>query len=223
MLNDTGSIGLSSSSLSLKAPSLDKLYFISYSGSVCSVCRCSLQAIKPPPLPPRLFFNIHLQHLQLTAFSGLLDQFPSAAITPTLLLPLPISYPQWASQLKTHLLLYFFYAGILGKVVLRSYLSLAVMSTAPIPPAAYPWNIPGRIAELKAIINNPETSDEQKINVQVAINLYGGKMQPIPRVCIQGGKVINLQKLDFSRPFWMEGYLQQLSAQTAIPATEPAS
>ncbi|EFE38617.1 hypothetical protein TRV_06705, partial [Trichophyton verrucosum HKI 0517] len=226
--------------------------FISSLGIVCSVCRCSLQAIKPPPLPPRLFFlfflfilNIHLQHLQLTAFSGLLDQFPSAAITPTLLLPVRVVFSvhlrgrvvgKSVEDPSSPLLLLRRDIGQEKLLVLSRHVHCSNSSSF----------LPSRIAELKAIIDNPETSDEQKINVQVAIDLYGGKMQPIPRVCIQGGQVINLQRLDFSRPFWMEvlslyhspklvyplfsaypfsiqGYLQQLSAQTAIPATEPAS
>ncbi|EGD87137.1 hypothetical protein H112_05664 [Trichophyton rubrum D6] len=94
---------------------------------------------------------------------------------------------------------------------------------SPVPTVSSLRNIWDRVAELQAMINNPEISSEQKINIQTAIDLYYKSGQPIPRVCIQGGKVICLQDLDFSRPFWMEGYGQQLSAHTVIPAAEISS
>ncbi|OAL62214.1 hypothetical protein A7C99_6791 [Trichophyton rubrum] len=150
---------------------------------------------------------------------SLLDQFPSAAITPTLLLPVRVVFSvHLRGRLSTvgksvedpssPLLLLRRDIGQGGPkklLVLSRHVHCSNTSSC----------LPSRIAELKAIINNPETSDEQKINVQVAINLYGGKMQPIPRVCIQGGKVINLQKLDFSRPFWMEHGVQQFAHRVA--------
>ncbi|KMP02010.1 hypothetical protein CIRG_02149 [Coccidioides immitis RMSCC 2394] len=83
------------------------------------------------------------------------------------------------------------------------------------------WDVPGRIAELQAMINNPATDEPQKLNLQTAINLYHTKELPGRFKWIQDGKVVRHKDIDFQRPFWVEGYGQQLSSQIMIPATMP--
>ncbi|DAA75749.1 TPA_exp: Uncharacterized protein A8136_1471 [Trichophyton benhamiae CBS 112371] len=50
----------------------------------------------------------------------------------------------------------------------------------PLPACPNPikWDVEGRIAELQAIIDSPETKEGQKINLQAAINLYHEKKLP---------------------------------------------
>ncbi|EAS36642.2 uncharacterized protein CIMG_01996 [Coccidioides immitis RS] len=93
----------------------------------------------------------------------------------------------------------------------------------PLPtfPNPIQWDVPGRIAELQAMINNPATDEPQKLNLQTAINLYHTKELPGRFKWIQDGKVVRHKDIDFQRPFWVEGYGQQLSSQIMIPATMP--
>ncbi|KAF3898664.1 hypothetical protein GTR04_0045 [Trichophyton interdigitale] len=95
----------------------------------------------------------------------------------------------------------------------------------PLPACPNPikWDVEGRIAELQAMIDSPATKEGQKINLQVAINMYHEKKLPAPALYIQKGKVISLQDLDTAYPFWVEGFGQQFSAQALIPAVEPTS
>ncbi|KAM5441464.1 hypothetical protein MferCBS31731_003535 [Microsporum ferrugineum] len=91
----------------------------------------------------------------------------------------------------------------------------------PLCPNPIQWDVPGRIAELQAMIDDPATSEPQKINLQAAIDLYHRKELPGPIIVIQDGKVVPLAKLDIRRPWWGEGYGQQLSSQAMIPAAVP--
>ncbi|KAM5477076.1 hypothetical protein MauCBS54593_000347 [Microsporum audouinii] len=71
------------------------------------------------------------------------------------------------------------------------------------------------------MIDDPATSEPQKINLQAAIDLYHRKELPGPIIIIQDGKVVPLANLDIRRPWWGEGYGQQLSSQAMIPAAVP--
>ncbi|OAT00265.1 uncharacterized protein BDCG_16552 [Blastomyces dermatitidis ER-3] len=92
------------------------------------------------------------------------------------------------------------------------------LPTFPIP---IQWDVPGRIAQLRAMIDDPATSQAQKINLQVAINLYHSKELPGRFKYIQNGKVVSLKDINFKQPYWVEGYGQQLSSRATIPATVP--
>ncbi|WEW56265.1 hypothetical protein PRK78_001707 [Emydomyces testavorans] len=93
----------------------------------------------------------------------------------------------------------------------------------PLPTIPNPiqWDVPGRIAELQAMINNPATDEQQKLNLQAAINLYQTKELPGEFRFIQDGKVVCHKDIDFLRPYWVEGYAQQLSSHVVTPATMP--
>ncbi|OJD27481.1 hypothetical protein ACJ73_01120 [Blastomyces percursus] len=93
----------------------------------------------------------------------------------------------------------------------------------PLPtfPNPVQWDVPGRIAELQAMINDPATDEPQKLNLQTAINLYHTGELPGRFKWIQDGKVVRHKDIDFRRPYWVEGYGQQLSSQVMIPATMP--
>ncbi|KAI1912242.1 hypothetical protein LOZ61_003404 [Ophidiomyces ophidiicola] len=95
----------------------------------------------------------------------------------------------------------------------------------PLPtfPNPIQWDVPGRIAELQAMIDDSATQEPQKLNLQTAINLYHKKELPGPFKWIQDGKVVNHQDIDFWRPYWVEGYGQQLSSQVIVPAAIPNS
>ncbi|KAG5293156.1 hypothetical protein I7I50_03464 [Histoplasma capsulatum G186AR] len=88
----------------------------------------------------------------------------------------------------------------------------------PVCPIPIQWDVPERIAELQAIIDDPATSEAQKTNLQAVIKLYHDKVFPGPLKWIQDGKVVLLKDINFDRPYWSEGFAQQLSAQTMIPA-----
>ncbi|EER36800.1 conserved hypothetical protein [Histoplasma capsulatum H143] len=90
----------------------------------------------------------------------------------------------------------------------------------PVCPVPIQWDVPARIAELQAIIDDPATSEAQKINLQAVIKLYHDKVFPGPMKWIQDGKVVLLKDINFHQPYWSEGFAQQLSAQTMIPALE---
>ncbi|KAG5288179.1 hypothetical protein I7I48_10333 [Histoplasma ohiense] len=88
----------------------------------------------------------------------------------------------------------------------------------PVCPIPIQWDVPGRIAELQAKIDDPATRETQKINLQTAIKLYHQKELPGRLKRIQDGKVVPLKDIDFRRPHWTEGHLQQLSLQAEILA-----
>ncbi|KGY15550.1 hypothetical protein PABG_11543 [Paracoccidioides brasiliensis Pb03] len=92
------------------------------------------------------------------------------------------------------------------------------LPTFPIP---LQWDVDGRISELQAMINDPATREPQKINLQTAINLYREKKLPGRFKWIQDGKVVSHKAIDFQRPYWVEGYGQQLSSRAIIPAIVP--
>ncbi|KAM5494877.1 hypothetical protein MaudMau93_000175 [Microsporum audouinii] len=52
------------------------------------------------------------------------------------------------------------------------------------------------------MIDDPATSEPQKINLQAAIDLYHRKELPGPIIIIQDGKVVPLANLDIRRPWW---------------------
>ncbi|KMP03836.1 hypothetical protein CIRG_03528 [Coccidioides immitis RMSCC 2394] len=54
-----------------------------------------------------------------------------------------------------------------------------------------------------------------------AINLYHAGDLPARFLYIQDGKVVLHRDLDFRRPYWVEGYGQQLSSQNTIPDVVP--
>ncbi|KAK2785657.1 hypothetical protein FQN52_008345 [Onygenales sp. PD_12] len=93
------------------------------------------------------------------------------------------------------------------------------LPTCPIP---FQWDVEGRIAELRAIINDPATSESQKVNLETAIKLYREKELPGELRWIQDGKVVPHKDIDFRRPYWNEGYAQQLSSRAILPAVESA-
>ncbi|EFE37787.1 hypothetical protein TRV_07560 [Trichophyton verrucosum HKI 0517] len=77
----------------------------------------------------------------------------------------------------------------------------------PLPACPNPikWGVEGRIAELQAIVDTPQIKEGQKINLQAAINLYHEKKPPPPPPSLfKKGKVISLQDLNTTYPFWIE-------------------
>ncbi|OAL75712.1 hypothetical protein A7D00_1312 [Trichophyton violaceum] len=97
----------------------------------------------------------------------------------------------------------------------------------PLPACPHPiqWDVPGRITELQTMIDDPTTSEPQKKNLQTAINLYRENELPGHFKWIQDGKVVPHKNIDFKRPYWVEGYGQQLSSQAMVPsqASQPMS
>ncbi|EFR03580.1 hypothetical protein MGYG_06578 [Nannizzia gypsea CBS 118893] len=85
------------------------------------------------------------------------------------------------------------------------------LPTCPIP---IQWDVPGRIAELQAMIDDPATSEPQKINLQAAIDLYHRKELPGPVVIIQDGKVISLKDFNINRPWWSKDGLSKETPRT---------
>ncbi|QSS59614.1 hypothetical protein I7I51_09050 [Histoplasma capsulatum] len=106
-----------------------------------------------------------------------------------------------------------------------SYLQLSASTSSSLPfnplPVSPIGDVQGRIAELQAKIDDPATSESQKINLQTVIKLYHDKELPGRLKWIQDGKVVQLKDIDFHRPHWTEGHLQQISTQAMIPATKP--
>ncbi|EFQ99835.1 hypothetical protein MGYG_02847 [Nannizzia gypsea CBS 118893] len=90
----------------------------------------------------------------------------------------------------------------------------------PVCPNPIKWDVEGRIAELQAMIDSSETKEDQKINLQAAINLYHEKKLPAPLLYIQKGKVIPLQDFDPAYPFWVEVMLP--SYRYLIPSIQSA-
>ncbi|KAK2746182.1 hypothetical protein FQN57_003304 [Myotisia sp. PD_48] len=80
------------------------------------------------------------------------------------------------------------------------------------------WDVPGRIAELQTMIDDPATSEPQKKNLQTAINLYHEKELSGSFRWIQDGKVVPHNNIAFRRSYWVEGYAQQLSTQAMVPS-----
>lgn len=78
----------------------------------------------------------------------------------------------------------------------------------PATPNPIQWDVPGRIAELQEMIDDPVTSESQKTNLRVAIDLYHAKVLPGRLRHIQDGKVVQLESIDFRRPHWAEVFLQ---------------
>ncbi|EFQ97348.1 hypothetical protein MGYG_00387 [Nannizzia gypsea CBS 118893] len=74
----------------------------------------------------------------------------------------------------------------------------------PICPNPIQWDIPKRITDLEAVRDKPETPNEQKINIQVAIDVYKEKKCAVPRFYIQDGKIIDLQSLNPRRIHWAD-------------------
>ncbi|OJD27198.1 hypothetical protein ACJ73_01403 [Blastomyces percursus] len=97
----------------------------------------------------------------------------------------------------------------------------------PLPACPNPiqWDVTGRIAELQTLIDDPATSEPQKKNLQTAINLYHENVLPGRFKWIQDGKVVPHKAIDFRRPYWVEGYGQQLSSRAMVSnqAPQPAS
>ncbi|KAM5475252.1 hypothetical protein MauCBS54593_001728 [Microsporum audouinii] len=60
------------------------------------------------------------------------------------------------------------------------------------------------LAELQAMIDDPATSEAQKINFQTAIKLYHEHELPGRFKWIQDGKVVRHKDIDFRRPYWVE-------------------
>ncbi|KAK2734589.1 hypothetical protein FQN57_001636 [Myotisia sp. PD_48] len=76
----------------------------------------------------------------------------------------------------------------------------------PLPACPIPikWDVDGRIKTLQAKIDDPETVEEQKVNLRYAIELWKEGVMPRSIMYIQDGKVVDLDALDFQRPWWME-------------------
>ncbi|EER36860.1 conserved hypothetical protein [Histoplasma capsulatum H143] len=102
-----------------------------------------------------------------------------------------------------------------GRCSLTSYqeLSIAVQQMVCI---ACMWDVPGRIAELQAIIDDPATSEAQKTNLQTVIKLYHDKVFPGPLKWIQDGKVVLLKDINFDRPYWSENGIAYISQPILI-------
>lgn len=54
------------------------------------------------------------------------------------------------------------------------------------------------------MIDDPVTSEPQKINLQTAINLYHENELPGRFKWIQDGKVVPHKNIDFRRSYWVE-------------------
>ncbi|EGC49137.1 conserved hypothetical protein [Histoplasma capsulatum var. duboisii H88] len=78
------------------------------------------------------------------------------------------------------------------------------------------WDVPGRIAELQAIIDDPATSEAQKTNLQTVIKLYHDKVFPGPLKWIQDGKVVLLKDINFDRLYWSENGIAYISQPILI-------
>ncbi|KAM5455522.1 hypothetical protein McanCB49686_003780 [Microsporum canis] len=70
------------------------------------------------------------------------------------------------------------------------------------------------------MIDDPATSEAQKINLQTAIKLYHEHELPERFKWIQDGKVVRHKDIDFRRPYWVE---IRLWPATMIPTIEPES
>ncbi|OJD26154.1 hypothetical protein ACJ73_02464 [Blastomyces percursus] len=100
-------------------------------------------------------------------------------------------------------------------------MSPSTFNPRPACPNPIQWDVPARIALLQSMISNPATSEPEKKNLQTAIALYESGDLPGRFKYIQDGKVVPLRSINFQRPYWVEGFGQQLSSQAVIPATVP--
>lgn len=109
----------------------------------------------------------------------------------------------WSIPIFITILIFILITISISSSHLASHVVTPFQSTAcmPIP---IQWDVPGRIAELQTMINDPATNESQKINLQIAINLYHAKELPGRFKWIHDGKVVRHKDIDFRRPYWVE-------------------
>ncbi|KAK2765159.1 hypothetical protein FQN54_008858 [Arachnomyces sp. PD_36] len=77
----------------------------------------------------------------------------------------------------------------------------------PIPPE---FDVEAHIQMLEEMIRNPDTKEDQKPNLQLALDLYNkGELPKYGVMFFQDGKVTTLQELHPRSSWWAEGTARQ--------------